>query len=321
MLTEERTVFRPIEYPWAYEAFERQSKLHWIKDEVSMASDVSDWNRGISAEEKNLLTQLFRFFVTADVDVGRAYLEKYCQYFKAPEVRMMMSTFAAMEAIHIDSYDALLQTVNMPDVEYSVFQNYSEMADKHEYLWENPEGLTEKQRIAFDVAKFSAFAEGLQLFSSFVILLSFQNRGLMKGMGQIVTFSIRDEDIHCTSMIKLFKTYRSENPEIWNDDLKRAIYECARQMVKLEEKFVDLCFGMGDIEGITKDEVMAFVRWLCDKRLVQLGLKPQYGETTINPIPWLDEVLQLPEFVNFFEQQGTEYVKVGTTGDVNSLTF
>ncbi|NQZ74711.1 MAG: ribonucleotide-diphosphate reductase subunit beta [Ekhidna sp.] len=321
MLTNERTVFRPIQYPWAYEAFEKQSKIHWIKDEVDLSRDVGDWRNGLSASEKNLLTQLFRFFVTADVDVGRAYLEKYCVYFKPPEVRMMMSTFAAMEAIHIDSYDALLQTVNMPDVEYQAFQAYSEMADKHEYLWENPIGLTEKQKIAFDVAKFSAFAEGLQLFSSFVILLSFQNRGLMKGMGQIVTFSVRDEDLHCSSMIKLFKTFRDENPEIWDDNLKRAIYECARQMVQLEENFVDLCFAMGDIEGITKDEVMRFVRWLCDKRLVQLGLKPNYDETTVNPIPWLDDVLQLPDFVNFFEQNGTEYTKVGTTGSASDLTF
>lgn len=321
MLTEERTAYRPLQYPWAYEAFDRQQKMHWIASEIQFADDVTDWESHLTPGEKYLLTQLFRFFVTADVDVGRAYLEKYAPMFKAPEIRMMLSAFAAMEGIHIDAYDTLLQTVGMPDIEYSVFQSYQEMSDKHDYLWAEPEGLTDKQKIAFDLAKFSAFGEGLQLFSSFVVLLSFQERNLMKGMGKVVTFSVKDEDLHCLSMIRLFKQYREENPEIWNDDLKRAIYQCGRDMVQLELNFLKLCFGEFKIEGITYEEVERFVKWLCDRRLMQLGLKSEYNFDKENPILWLDDVLQLQKFVNFFEAQSSEYAKVGVQGSAADLSF
>ena len=148
-LLEPRTAFRPLQYPWAYEFYQQQTYQFWIKEKISFDQDVTDWEFRLTAKEKHLLMHLFRFFVTADVDVGAAYLEKYAPMFKAPEVRMMLSQFAAYEAIHIDSYDTILQTVGIPDVEYSAFAEYQAMAEKHEYLWSSPEGLTEKQQLAF----------------------------------------------------------------------------------------------------------------------------------------------------------------------------
>ena len=161
---------------------------------------------------------------------------------------------------------------------------------------------------------FSAFTEGLQLFASFAILLNFPRQNKMKGMGQIVTWSVRDETLHCNSMIRLFKTFISENPDIWNEKLKKEIYEACRKIISHEDAFIDLAFEMGPINGLTAKEVKEYIRWIGNRRLVQLGLKPIY-QIEKNPLTWLDTMLNAVEHMNFFEGRATEYSKASTKGE------
>jgi ribonucleoside-diphosphate reductase beta chain len=314
-----------MEYPWAYDAWKyHESTLHWWFEEPPLADDVKDWNHKLTSNEKEFLTQLFRFFVTADIDVAAAYCDKYVAMFKAPEVRMMIMSFANRESTHIAAYDALLQTINMPDSEYKVFQEYKAMAAKHEYLTKESryEGLTDKQRVALDLATFSAFAEGVQLFSSFIMLQSFAERGLMKGMGTMIKWSARDEDAHCQGMIKVYQTYAQENPEILQgkqgDRLKRAIYQTARDMIALEDNFIDLAFANFTFPNLEPDGVKESIRYLGDRRLLQLGLKSNFHVRS-HKYTWFTENLMLPEHANFFEGKPTEYVKKGMVGDGSSI--
>lgn len=225
---------------------------------------------------------------------------------------MMLSAFASSEANHAHAYALLNDTIGEPELlDFKAFQEYKEMADKHEYLFKDKgKGL---QGLARDIACFSAFGEGLQLFASFVMLLNFQRYGRMKGMCQIVTWSIRDETHHVESMIKLFKTLVKENPNIWTEKFKASIYQTARDMVELEDKFIDLAFGMGGIRGLSADEVKKYIRYIADRRLLQLSLKPNYGVKD-NPLGWLDWVLNGVEHANFFENRATEYNKGTITG-------
>ena len=176
-----------------------------------------------------------------------------------------------------------------------------------------------KKSIAKTLAVYSAFTEGLQLFSSFAILLNFPRYGKMKGMGQIVTYSIRDESLHVEAMTKLFREFVKENPDIWTDDLKKELYDICRKMVELEDKFLDLVFEMGNLEGLTKDEMYAYNRYIADRRLLQLGLKPNFKQKD-NPLEWIDEVIGV-EHQNFFEGKATSYMKAGLRGNHGSLTF
>ena len=186
------------------------------------------------------LSNIFRFFTQADVDVCCGYAKHYLPTFKQPEVRMMLSAFAAMEAVHQEAYSLLLETMGYDDDEYQKFFEHKEMLDKHEYL--SNFGMDTKMNIAKTMAIYSGFTEGVQLFSSFAILLNFSRHNLMKGMGQIVTWSIRDETLHVEGMSQLFRTFIKENPELWNDDLKYEIYCAAERSVELEDAFIDLCF-------------------------------------------------------------------------------
>lgn len=308
-LTNERSYFKPFNYPWAYNAWLKHEQSHWLHTEVPMLEDVKDWKKKLTTEEKAFLTNIFRFFTQGDIDVAGGYVKNYLPNFPQPEVRMMLLGFAAREALHIAAYSHLIETLGMPETTYNEFLQYQEMKDKHDYVLNESSNVS----IAENIAMFSAFTEGLQLFSSFIMLLNFPRNGMMKGMGQIVTWSIVDETIHCESMIKLFRTYIDENREIWNDDLKGKIYSIAEKMVQLEDKFIDLSFSMGPMKGLTSEEVKQYIRYIADRRLISLGLKGIF-KVKKNPLPWVEEMINAPTHTNFFENRATDYAKGALTG-------
>ena len=313
-LTDTRECFKPFSFPWAYNAWLAHEQSHWLHTEVPMAEDVKDWQRKLSHEEKAFLTNIFRFFTQGDIDVAGGYVDNYLPYFKQPEVRMMLMGFAAREALHVAAYSHLIETLGMPDSTYNEFLEYEAMRDKHEYFLELSAQNGTKESIAANIAAFSAFTEGMQLFSSFIMLLNFPRHGKMKGMGQIVTWSIVDETMHAESMIKLFRAYVEENLEIWNDDLKSTIYSIAEKMVELEDKFIDLAFAIGPMENLTPNDVKMYIRYIADRRLISLGLKGMF-KVKKNPLLWVEEMINAPTHTNFFENRSTDYARGSLSGD------
>ncbi len=310
-LLDSKPIYKPFNYQWAYDAWLKQQQIHWMPEEVPLADDVRDWKHNLTSGEKNLLTQIFRFFTQADIEVNNCYMTHYTQVFKPTEVRMMLAAFSNMETVHIAAYSHLLDTIGMPEQEYSAFMKYKEMKDKYDYM--HKFGVATKKDIATTLAVFGGFTEGLQLFASFAILLNFQRFGKMKGMGQIVAWSVRDETLHTMSIIKLFRTFVQENPEVWDEELKGRMYEACATIVHFEDAFIDLAFELGNVEGLTSREVKRYIRYIADRRLNQLGLKDIYMIDD-NPLPWLDEILNGVEHTNFFENRVTEYSKASTTG-------
>jgi ribonucleoside-diphosphate reductase beta chain len=310
-LLTENPVYKPFRYPWAYEAWHMQQRVHWLPEEVPLADDVKDWHRNLTDSERNLLTQIFRFFTQADVEVNNCYMKHYARVFKPTEVLMMLSAFSNIETIHIAAYSHLLDTIGMPEIEYQAFMKYKEMKAKYDYM----QGFSVDSRadIAKTLAAFGAFTEGLQLFASFAILLNFPRFGKMKGMGQIISWSVRDESLHCQSIIKLFRTFVQENPEIWTEELRRELYITCATIVDHEDAFIDLAFEAGPVEGLTAREVKDYIRYIADRRLIELGLNEIY-HIARNPLPWLDDMLNAVEHANFFENRATEYSKASTTG-------
>ena len=304
-------VYKPFRYPWAYDAWLMQQRIHWLPEEVPLADDVKDWQKNLTATEKNLLTQIFRFFTQADVEVNNCYMKHYSQVFKPTEVLMMMSAFSNTETIHIAAYSHLLDTVGMPEVEYTAFLKYKEMKDKFDYMQNF--SVASKTEIAKTLAAFGAFTEGLQLFASFAILMNFPRFNKMKGMGQIVSWSVRDETLHCLSIIRLFRTFVQENPEIWTEQLKQELVEICATIVEHEDFFIDLAFELGGVEGLDAAQTKQYIRFIADRRLQQLGLEPHYNIEK-NPLPWLDEMLNAIEHTNFFENRATEYSRASTEG-------
>jgi ribonucleoside-diphosphate reductase beta chain len=317
-LTDERSYFKPFNYTWAYEAWLKHEQSHWLHTEVPMNEDVKDWSTKLDDSEKGFLTNIFRFFTQGDIDVAGGYINNYLPNFPQPEVRMMLAGFAAREALHVAAYSHLIETLGMPESTYNEFLEYEAMKEKHDYLQELSTETQDSSTIATNIAAFSAFTEGMQLFSSFIMLLNFPRHGKMKGMGQIVTWSIVDETLHAENMIKLFREYINENIDIWNDDLKGRIYSIAEKMVDLEDKFIDLAFAMGDMENLTSEDVKKYIRYIADRRLISLGLKGIF-KVKKNPLLWVEEMINAPTHTNFFENRSTDYARGALSGDWNDV--
>lgn len=310
-LTGTRVAYKPFDFPKAYEFYEMSESMHWLAKEVPLSQDVLDWKNKLTQSERNFLTQIFRFFTQADVDVAGAYATKYLPVFNLPEIRMMLLSFAAREAVHIQAYSHLIDTLGMPESTYNQFLDYQVMRDKHEYFEEFMG--TDSGQFVQQIAAFSAFTEGVQLFSSFIMLLNFTRFNKMNGMGQIIAWSIKDESVHVDGMTWLFKEFIKEHRDIWTDELKSQLYKIAEKMVELEDKFIDLAFDTGGVEGLTIEEVKQYIRYIADRRLIGLGMKGIFKVKT-NPLPWVEEILNAPEHANFFEQRATAYSKGSMTG-------
>jgi ribonucleoside-diphosphate reductase beta chain len=309
-LTDERNYYKPFTYPWAFDAFMASEQMHWLWTEVPMIDDVNDWKNKLTANEKTFLTHILRFFTQGDIDVSGAYVRNYLPVFPQPEIRMMLSSFAAREAVHIAAYSHLIETLGLPETTYNEFLQYQEMKDKHDFVYEFSK--QDKGTIAQQIAVFSAFTEGMQLFSSFIMLLNFARFGKLKGMGQIIAWSIADESLHCESMTKLFREFIKENKDIWTDELKSQIYSIAEKMVDLEDKFIDLAYGVNEMEGLPSADVKKYIRYIADRRLISLGMKGIF-KVKKNPMPWVDGMLGATH-TNFFEQKVVDYAKGALTG-------
>lgn len=340
-----RNYYKPFTYPQFYNKWALHEKSHWSPSEVPMQEDINDWNNKLTEKQKSFLTNIFRFFTQGDVDVASAYYTEYLPFFKLPEVTMMLGGFAAREAIHIDAYSYLLETLGMPEATYKEFLLYDEMKNKQEYIkkFSNSRHLlskdtltgVEKEHIAASIALFSGFTEGMQLFSTFAMLLIFPLNKLMKGMGQIIQWSIVDETQHTDGMIELFKMFVAENTNLpynwWNRNpnirlnvLRDTVTTIAEEMVKLEANFIDLIFykysegEASEFFGLTPDKLKDYIKYIANKRLEAMGYGYLYNIKS-NPLPELEIMVNAPSHTNFFENTSTDYAGISTTGDWNSI--
>ena len=310
-LLEESKAYKPFLYPWAVDMVKKHEEIHWVEDEAELSEDVQDWRTKLSEEEKEFITHVLRLFTQSDVQVGANYHDFLIPKFKNNEIRNMLASFANREGVHQRAYALLNDTLGLPEEDFHKFLEYTEMADKIEFMQDN--NTSTHTGLALALAQ-SVFNEGMSLFASFVMLLNFQRFGKMKGMGTIVEWSIRDESIHVQGNAKVFRTFCDEHPRIVTDELKSKIYQMSKDAVALEDKFIKLAFKGNVIEGITEKEVKQYIRHIADRRLLQLGMKPKFNVKD-NPIPWLDWVLNGASHDNFFEKRVTEYSANGMEGN------
>ena len=311
-LTTFSKTYKPFNYPWAVDLTVKHEKAHWIEDEIDLSEDVTDWKNGkITKVEKEYITNILRLFTQSDVAVGQNYYDQFIPLFKNNEIRNMLGSFAAREGIHQRAYALLNDTLGLPDSEYHAFLEYKAMTDKIDFMMDTDP--TTRRGLGLCLAK-TVFNEGVALFASFAMLLNFQRFGKMKGMGKVVEWSIRDESMHVEGNAALFRIYCQENPYIVDNEFKKEIYLMASKAVELEDKFIDLAYELGTIEGLKADEVKQYIRHITDRRLNQLGLKEIYNIEK-NPLTWLEWILNGADHTNFFENRVTEYEVAGLTGN------
>lgn len=314
-----RDSFKPFHYPWAYDLWLQHEQMHWISREVPLHEDIRDWSNKLLPADRAFLTDVFLLFTQSDIDVANGYIQDYLPHFKHPEIRMMLLGFASREATHIDAYSHLIETLGMHQSFYSKFMEVPVMAAKHKFFDKVVNSSKKKEHLPLQIAGISAFTEGMFLFSSFVMLLNYPRNGLMKGMGQIVTWSVLDEQKHVEGLTGLFRAVISENKAMWTDAVKSEIYATAELMTEMEEDFINHVYnGAEDIRGLKAEDLKQYIKYIVDRRLIQLGMKGIH-KVKHNPLQWVDEMINSQNHENFFEARATSYAKgalSGSWGDV-----
>jgi ribonucleoside-diphosphate reductase beta chain len=304
-----RESYAPFEYPQAHTYWEKQQRAHWLHWEVSMNGDVNDWQNSLTESEKKVIAHILKGFTQTEVFIEDYWGRMVCKWFKKPEIQMMANTFAAFETIHAAGYAFLNQTLGLED--FGAYVHEPATKAKIDRLV-NTKGKS-KEEIAKSLAVFSAFNEGVNLFSSFAILLNFKRFNKLKGVGTIVEWSVRDESLHSEAGCWLFRTLVSEFPDIWTDELKKEIYDAARTTVQLEDSYIDAAFADGPIEGLSPHDLKAFIRYRTNQKLVDLGLKQNWKNIDLDAVrritDWFDPLIAGVKHTDFFANRVTDYSK------------
>ena len=314
-LLEERVVYKPFEYPQAYDYWLKQQQAHWLHTEVPMANDVSDWKSNMKAHEKNVVGQILKGFAQTETIVNDYWSTLVTKWFRKPEVIMMGTTLGSSETIHAEAYSLLNEQLGLDD--FSEFLEDEATMAKIESLMnvrDNHDGTPNWHERAKSLAIFSAFTEGVNLFSSFAVLLSFKMRNKLKGVGQIVEWSVRDESLHSNAGCWLFRTLMEEHPKFKTKKLVKEIEEAAELAMKLEFDFIDKVFELGDLENLTKDELKNFIKHRINTKMKDLGLDPivpsaDIDKGALKTMKWFDAVIAGKQHTDFFASRVTNYSK------------
>jgi ribonucleoside-diphosphate reductase beta chain len=315
MITELRPHYKPFEYQTAFEFYKDQHRAHWLADEVPLSSDLNDWKLKLTESEKNLIGNILKSFAQTETYVNDYWSTKVAVWFPKHEIKAMACAFADFESIHAEAYARLNEELGLDDFE--AFMEDEEAKAKIDRLVELP-GDTLREK-ALSLAIFSAFTEGVNLFSSFAVLMSFQLRNLMKGTGQIVEWSVRDESLHSKAGCWLFRTMMEEMPEL-NEGMEKQIYEACDLSVKLEFDFIDKAFEMGEIEGLNKNQLKNFIKERANQKLIELGYNPLYNDIDPNllkQMEWFGHLTSGKTHQDFFAGRVTDYSK--STADWSDL--
>ena len=316
MITEVRNFYKPFEYQQAFDFYKDQHRVHWLADEVPLASDLGDWKGKLTEPEKNLIGNILKSFAQTEVHVNDYWSTKVSVWFPKPEIQAMARVFADFESIHAEAYARLNEELGLDD--FQAFLEDETSKAKIERLIETP-GETLEER-ALSLAIFSAFTEGVNLFSSFAILMSFQLRNLMKGTGQIVEWSVRDESLHSKAGCWLFRTLLEEQPELNNNRLRDAVIEACQIAVQLEFDFIDKAFEMGDVDGLNVNQLKNFIKARANEKMMELGYKAIYNDIDPNllkQIEWFGHLTSGKTHQDFFAGRVTSYSK--STADWDDL--
>lgn len=327
-LFEERIAYKPFEYPEYYtEGWLKQAQSFWLHTEISMQGDVKDWKENLTESEKNLVGNILLGFAQTECAVSDYWTTMVTNWFPKHEIKQMAMMFGSQETIHAVAYSYLNETLGLEDFE--AFLHEPTIAKKfeslmntkatwtHEDLATNPEARLD---VAESLAIFSAFAEGVSLYSSFAVLYSFQLRNLLKGVGQQMKWSVRDESLHSRMGCALFRHMCKEYPEL-KDEVKTTVENAAKYMVQLEVNFIDKMFEMGDLENLKATDLKNFIYRRANEKLRELGYNNifEVNDESADQLEWFYHLTGGETWTDFFAIRSTDYAKAGEGDDWSNI--
>ena len=319
-LFDERIAYKPFDYPEYYtEGWLKQAQAFWLHTEIPMSGDVKDWNERLNDKEKSLVGNILLGFAQTECAVSDYWTQKVVGWFPKHEIQQMAMMFGSQETIHAVAYSYLNETLGLEDFE-AFLQDEATMARFNNLV--SYEG-TDRIGIGKSLAIFSAFAEGVSLYSAFAVLYSFQLRNLLKGVGQQMKWSVRDESLHSKMGCQLFRHMCQEDRELLQD-CKKDIINAAESMLKAEETYIDKMFEQGDIENLKSNDLKQFIRKRLNEKLVELGYKHlgeyfKYESEAASRLDWFYHLTGGHTHTDFFAVRPTDYSKANEGEDFEDI--
>ena len=325
---QERIPFKQFEYPIYYnEGLLKQAQAFWLHTEIPMQMDVKDWNETLTPEEKNLVGNILLGFAQTECAVSDYWTTMVTKWFPKHEIKQMAMMFGSQETIHATAYSYLNETLGLED--FSAFLHEPATAEKFELLtsttadWTHEDLATNpkaRQEVGRSLAIFSAFAEGVSLYSSFAVLYSFQMRNKLKGIGQQMKWSVRDESLHSKMGCQLFRHMCEEYPELLEDS-REAIEKASKLIVELESNFIDKMFELGDLENLKKEDLKEFIKDRTNQKLQELGYQPihEFNKKKAENLEWFYHLTGGLTHTDFFAIRPTDYSKANEGEDWDDL--
>lgn len=319
-LFDKRIAYKPFEYPVYFtEGWMKQAQAFWLHTEISMSGDVKDWNEKLTPEEKNLVGNILLGFAQTECAVSDYWTQKVVGWFPKHEIQQMAMMFGSQETIHAVAYSYLNETLGLEDFE-AFLQDEATM-ERFDNLV-SYEG-NDRRGIAKSLAIFSAFAEGVSLYSAFAVLYSFQLRNLLKGIGQQMKWSVRDESLHSKMGCQLFRHMCEEDESLLNE-CREDVIAAAESMLKAEENYIDKMFEQGDIENIKAYDLKQFIRKRLNEKLVELGYVDlgsyfSFDESGSKNLEWFYHLTGGVTHTDFFAIRPTDYSKANEGEDWGDL--
>jgi ribonucleoside-diphosphate reductase beta chain len=274
-----------------------------------MMQDVRDWKENLNESEKNVIGGILKGFTQAECEIGSYWSTMVPRWFPVPEIKMLGKCFGSVEDIHASAYSYLNDTLGLDDFE-SFLEDEATMT-KLKVLMDIDPYTKDLSKIAKSIALFSACAEGIQLFSSFAVLLSFRKSNRLIGVGQQMIYSVRDESLHSEAGCKIFRTIIEENPEIWTEAFRADLYAGIELAIHNEFTFINKTFEMGDLDTISKAQLKNFMYDRANRKLAELMLPPKYivNAELLDQMSWFYMLISGEQQTDFFANKETGYAK------------
>ena len=319
-LFDERVAYKPFDYPEYYtEGWLKQAQAFWLHTEIPMSGDVKDWNEKLTEAEKNLVGNILLGFAQTECAVSDYWTQKVVSWFPKHEIKQMAMMFGSQETIHAVAYSYLNETLGLENFE-AFLQDEATMERFNNLV---SYGGNKRVGIATSLAIFSAFAEGVSLYSAFAVLYSFQLRNLLKGIGQQMKWSVRDESLHSKMGCQLFRHMCQEDNKLL-EDCKKDVINAAEAMLKAEERYIDKMFEQGDIENLKANDLKQFIRKRLNEKLVELGYKHlgqyfSFDDKASSRLDWFYHLTGGHTHTDFFAVRPTDYSKANEGEDFEDI--
>ncbi len=319
---DKRVNYKPFEYPEILSFTDALNKSFWVHSEVDFTADVQDFHSHLDFNEKEVIKRSLLAIAQIEVSVKSFWGNLYTHIPK-PEFNGLGSTFAECEFRHSEAYSRLLEVLGYNN-EFEQLIHVPVIAKRVAYL---SEALVhtkseDKREYLFSLILFSILIENVSLFSQFAIILSFTRfKGVMKNVSNIIAWTSVDEQVHANAGIYIVNKIKEEFPDFFDEETKTRISDIIFNSIEVEAEILDWIFENGELEVISKVNLLNFMKYRVDDSLQKIGLQKQFNisEVDYQPMVWFEEEVFANSLDDFFAKRPVEYTKHDKSITANDL--